>query len=753
MKIVSSTALLLLLSAAAFAQSATISGTVTYSRNIPLHDVTVRVSQTGQTARTDSEGRYTLSDIAPGRYTLIYHLEGFSDVTRVVTVSAGASLNIDIELPVLALREQVTVTASGEEQSVFDSFQNVISVGSTRVTEKASTSIGEVLEEETGVAKRSFGPGSSRPVIRGFDGDRVLVLQDGVRSGSVGSQSGDHGEPLDPLSAERLEVLKGPATLLYGSNAIGGVVNVIGHHTDDYHDGFRGFFTGVGGTADRQRAAAGGLEYGFNRWLFRGNLSAQRTGDYDTPLGRIPNSRARSNSASFGTGYYGENAFFGGTYGFDVRRYGVPFAALFEEHDDDDDLAGRSRFGELPDVDEEIDLRLRRHNLRFNGGFRNLTNSFLRGVNYSFDYTDYRHKEIEIEEDGDEEVGTIFTNKTFSYRSVFEQQKYNKLTGRFGFEGFNRNYRVEGAEQLIDGKVTQNSFSGFALQEIDLDRIRLQFGGRVENNRYDTENPALRDRSFTGFSGGAGINIGLWEGGAFIANYTHSHRAPALEELYNNGPHIGTVTFEIGNEDLRSERSNGIDLSLRHLARNVRFTGNIFYYRINNFVFLAPQDEDGDGEVDIEDGLPVARFEQEDASFVGGELSAEATFNRYLGGFLSFDVVRAKLVNESVDLPRIPPAKLRMGLDFRYNGLSLRPEVVIASAQTKIFPLETRTDGYGIVNLAGSYTIGRQHSAHIFSFNAYNLTNKLYRNHVNFIKDLLPEIGRGIRFGYTIRIF
>ncbi len=751
MRIISLIALFTLLSFSAMAQSGSISGTVTYSRSIPLHDVTVRVSQTGQTTRSDTDGRYTIADIAPGRYTIIYHLEGFSDVTRVVTVMAGSSLAIDVDLPVLALREQVTVTATGEEQSVFDSFQNVIAVGSTRVTEKASTSIGEVLEDETGVAKRSFGPGSSRPVIRGFDGDRVLVLQDGVRNGSVGSQSGDHGEPTDPLSAERIEVLKGPATLLYGSNAIGGVVNVIGHHADDYHDGFRGFFTGVGGTADRQGAAAGGLEYGYNRWLFRGNLSAHRTGDYETPLGRIPNSRSRSNSASFGTGYYGENAFFGGSYNFDLRRYGVPFAALFEEHEEKEEARGR--FGELPDVDEEIDLRLRRHNLRFNGGFRDLTNSFLRGMNYSFDYTDYRHKEIEIEEDGDEEVGTIFANKTFSYRSVFEQQKYNRLTGRFGLEGFNRNYKVEGEEQLIDGKVTQNSFSVFALEELDFDRIKLQFGGRVENNRYRTEDPLLRDRSFTGFSGGAGINIGLWEGGAFVANYTHSHRAPALEELYNNGPHIGTVTFEIGNDDLRSERSNGLDLSLRHLGRNFRFTGNVFYYRIDDFVFLAPQDEDGDGEVDIEDGLPVAAFEQENASFVGGEISAEATFNRYMGGFVSFDVVRAKLVNENVDLPRIPPAKLRMGLDFRYNGLSVRPEVVVASAQTKIFPLETRTDGYGIFNIGGSYTIGRQHYAHIFSFNAYNLTNKLYRNHVNFIKDFLPEIGRGVRFGYTIRIF
>ncbi len=739
----------LFLSVAAFAQTGSINGRVTFGINTPLHGVTVTVIQTRQTAQTDTDGNFAITGVNPGRYTVLAHLDGFSDVTRVITVPTGGAATVNMQLEVLALTEQVTVTLSGEEQSVFDSFQTVTSVGSTRITEKAATSIGEVLEHEVGVAKRSFGPGASRPVIRGFDGDRVLVLQDGVRAGSLGSQSGDHGEPADPLSAERIEVVKGPATLLYGSNAIGGVVNVISHHDNRFHDGLRGFFTGVGGTADRQAGAAGGVEYGVDNWMFRGSLSAQRTGDFNTPIGRIPNSATRSNTGSFGAGYYADKGFFSGSYTLDIRRYGVPFAAEFHDHHH-----GHKHEGEEPheEEDEEIDLRMRRHNVRFTGGFRDLTNPFLSGVNYSVDYTNYRHKELEIE-DGVEEVGTVFDNKIVSYRSVFEQQRYGRLTGRFGFEGFNRNYLVEGEEQLIDGEVKQNSFSAFALEELDFGRVRFQFGGRVENNRYRTENPDLRDRDFTAFSGGAGINVGLWEGGAFVMNYTHANRAPALEELYNFGPHIGNVTFEIGNENLRRETANGVDFSLRHQTGRFRFTGDVYYYHIKDFVFLAPQDEDGDGDIDFEDGLPVARFEQEDARYVGAELKAEATFNQYIGGFAAFDVTRARLTDSNTNVPRIPPARARLGLDLRYEGLSVRPEVVIAADQDRIFPLETRTPGYGLFNVAASYTIGRQHSAHIFSINAYNLTNKLYRNHVNFVKDLMPEIGRGVRFGYTVRFF
>ncbi len=729
-----------------FAQTGSISGVVKFGTDTFLHDARVSVVQTTHTTQTDQNGRYEITGVTPGRYTILAHLEGFADASQVVTVATGANLTVDFRLQIASLQEQVTVTASGIQQSVFDSFQTVNSVGSTRIAERAATSLGEVLENETGVAKRSFGPGSSRPVIRGFDGDRVLVLEDGVRSGSVGSQSGDHGETVDPLSAERIEIVKGPGTLLYGSNALGGVVNVIGHHENEAQNGFRGFFTGVGGTADRQRGAAGGVEYGVRSWLVRGNLSAQRAGDVNTPLGRVPNSASRSNSGSFGLGYYGDKAYLSGSYGADVRRYGIPFAALFEE-------AGSPEMGGgLPVVDDEIDIRSRRYNTRVTGGVRDLANSFLSGVQYSLDYTDYRHKEIETA-GGIDEVGTVFDNKTFSYRSLFEQTKRGRLTGRFGFEGFDRSYEVNGAEQLIQGKVKHNAVSVFGLEELNFERVKFQFGGRVESNRYRPESVDLRGRSFTGFSGGAGVNFALWNGGAFIANFSHSFRAPALEELYNNGPHIGNVTFEIGNNDLRSERSNGIDLSLRHQSRRIRFSGDVFYYRIGDFVFLAPQDADGDGQIDTMNGLPVARYEQADATYAGAELNAEMTFSKYLGGFVSLDFVRALLVDEGLDLPRIPPGRARVGLDIRHKDLSVRPEAIFAADQENIFPLETRTAGYGVFNIAGSYTIGRKHSAHIFTFNAYNLTDRLYRNHVSFIKELVPEIGRGIRFGYTVRFF
>ncbi len=711
--------------------SARLRGKVTLAvEGTPLHNVIVSIIQLKRSVETDDDGVYQFTDLPPGNYTVLAHIEGFPDAIKSVQVTGETTL--DIEMKLSGPREQITVTASGNEQLTSQAFQSVTTLDSTSLVEKASSSIGEVLDREPGVAKRSFGPGAARPVIRGFDGDRVLVLQDGIRTGSLGSQSGDHGEPIDVLALERLEVLKGPATLLYGSNAIGGVVNAITGH-DYAHTGVRGYFTALGGTASSQGGVSGGIEYGIGKWMIWGNASGQRTGDYNTPVGEVPNSKTRAASGVAGFGRYGDKSFFSLNYGYDDRRYGVPFAASFE---------GEGEPGATTE-EETIDLKMRRHDIKFTGGLRD-TGRFIDSFKLTFTYSDYEHKELE-----GETVGTTFRNKVFNYRGQFEQQKKGRWSGSFGFEGLVRDYNTVGAEALAP-PVDQKTFSAFALQEIDYERVKFQFGARVERNSYNPE--GLRDRAFTGFSGAAGIRVGIWKDGAIVANYTHSYRAPALEELYNFGPHIGNLTFEIGNPDLKREASNGIDLSLRHTASRVRAEANFYYYRISDFVFLAPTGE-------IEDNLLVANYLQDDARFIGTELNFDVNLHRYVWLNTSLDYVDAELsrglgsLAKGTPLPRISPLRGAVGLEFGYKGLSVRPEAVMVRDQDQIFPTETRTAGYTLFNLAASYSIPRQHFAHIFSVNAFNLGDRLYRNHLSFIKELAPEIGRGVRLTYTMRFF
>ncbi|HKG12110.1 MAG TPA: TonB-dependent receptor [Pyrinomonadaceae bacterium] len=727
--------LFLLLPARAFAQAATaaapqqsastgtVRGTVrTAEGDTVLHNVIVNIVQLGRSTETDDAGAFEFINVPAGTYTVLVHMEGFPDATRQVAIGAGAAVALDFKMRLSNIKEEVTVTATGSEQSTFDSFQSVNTVDALMLARESHPSIGEVLDKEPGVAKRSFGPGSSRPVVRGFDGDRVLVTQDGASTGSLGSQSADHAEPIDVLSLERIEVVKGPATLLYGSNAVGGVVNAITGH-DFAHAGWRGYATGVGGTTNNQGGVSAGLEYGKGKWMFWGNGSLQRTGDYDTPVGRIEQSFTREAATTLGAGWYAAKKFASFTYGYDQRRYGVPFASFFE--------SGGEEAG------SDVSIKARRHDFKFNGGWRDL-GSFVNGFKLTLDYSDYAHDELE-----GSEVGTHFSNKNFAYRGVFDQKKTGRFTGSWGFAGFHRDYTSTGEETLAPPTV-QNNVAAFALQEIDFERVRFQLGGRVEHNGY---NPVgLIDRSFTGFSGAAGVRFALWKEGAFVANYTHSYRAPALEELYNDGPHVGNLTFEVGNPLLRPEVNNGVDFSLRHASKRVKGEANFYLYDIKNFVFLAPTGE-------IRDNLIEARYDQADSRFRGTEMSLDVAAHETLWLNFGFDYVNAELKETGTPLPRIPPMRGRVGIDWRYKAFDIKPEATFVKDQDQIFPTETRTAGYTLFDLSASYTIAKPHYAQVFSVNAFNLGDRLYRNHLSFIKDLAPEIGRGVRFSYTIRYF
>ncbi len=689
-----------------------------------IHGASVLIAELKRSVNSDDEGNFVFTNIPPGNYTLHAHLEGFGDESKPITVTAGGTTNVTLELSLSGIKEQVTVTASGSEQLTFEAIESVSSVDSSEIASRASAGLGDVLDNEAGVAKRSSGPGTSRPVIRGFDGDRVKVAADGVSVGSLASQSGDHAEPVDIFGAQRIEVVKGPATLLYGSNAIGGVVNTISGHDEGVHPGLHGYFTTIGATNSNQGAASVGLEYGVRQWMLWGNASGQRSGDYTAggDFGKVVNSFTRTAAGTVGGGYFGTKAFFTTNFNYYQSRYGIPLD--FREEDP-----------------ELRSLRLWRNDVKFTFGYNDPT-LFVAGIKFTVDISNYRHQELE-----GSEVGTTFRNNVGSVRGVFEQKKAGRLTGRFGFETYHRYFATVGNETLIDGPVKQDNFSVFGLEELKWERFSLQFGGRVENNRYNPLNIDLLDRNFTGFSGAIGSRFDLWKGGAFVANYSHGFRAPALDELYNNGPHDGSLLFEVGNENLKPEVSDGVDLSLRQQNKLIRAEANFYYYHFKNFVFLAPTDE-----IDKDSGFFIADYLQANSRFLGTELSVDVTANKSLNVLFGFDYVNAELT-DGTPLPRISPMRGRIGLDFHYKNFSVKPEFVAVGDQDRVFINETPTAGYGTFNVSGNYVISRKHYANIFSVNAFNLNNRLYYNHISFIKDISPEIGRGVRLSYTLRFF
>src|SRR2546429_2372208 len=273
--------------------SGTIHGVVSLEPSrTPVRNAVVTIAELQKSVLTDENGAFQFTDVPAGRYQVIAHLDRVPDVVKRVEISSGDQ-SIDFQLLLAPVREEVIVTASGSAESVNAAYQSVNSVGALELAQRNPVSIGEALEGQLGIAKRSFGPGSGRPIIRGFDGDRVLVLQDGLRLGGIASQSADEVEPIDVLSLDRVEIVKGPATLLYGSNAIGGVVNGISTN-DVYQPGLSGYLTAFGSTNNQQIGSSAGLKFGRRNFLIFGNAGTQKADDYHTPAGTILNSYVRT---------------------------------------------------------------------------------------------------------------------------------------------------------------------------------------------------------------------------------------------------------------------------------------------------------------------------------------------------------------------------------------------------------------------------------------------------------------------------
>lgn len=699
----------------------TLSGTVTLDNSgVAVQNATVTILNLRRSVQTNDEGKYKFVGLPEGRYDVLAHLDRVPDVVQSVDVRNETTFNIRLFLTIVT--EQVTVSGSGTEEAISNAYGSVAAVSAVKIGEGNPLTIGDAVDRLPGVAKRSFGPGSGRPVIRGFDGDRVLVLKDGLRIGGIASQSGDEVEPIDVLSLDRIEVVKGPATLLFGSNAIGGVVNGISTN-EVFLEGLSGYLSGFGGSNNWQAGGGGGLKYGFGEFMVFGSGTVQKANGYVTPIGTIRNSFAKNSSYSAGVGWFPHRGWILFSYGFDRQRYGIPTDA------------------------DEIDLeslKSRRYNFEIKGGLRGL-GGFVESGDFAVSYNDYKNREFEFETDENViELESLATNKNFNYRASFNHRRIGKFSGTFGSSGFTRDF-VSLGEEAPAPRTKQQSFSAFGLERIEFERIGLQFGGRIEQNQYNPEG-ALPTRNFVGVSASVGARFRLSANGLLAANYQHSFRAPALEELFNFGRHPGLLVFDIGDPNLTSERSDGVDTNFRYNRDRIRIESGVYYYRITNFVFQAFS-----GNTDDESNLPIINYAQADARYTGAEAGLEAGVAKSLWFTSRIDYVRADLTELDRPLPRIPPIRAAVGFDWHYGGLSVRPEAIFAGKQDRIFDNETETPGYAVFNINGSYSFVANRTAHVLSFSAFNLGDKLYRNHLSFIKDIAPEIGRGFRFNYSMR--
>lgn len=635
----------------------------------------------------------------------------------------------------------------------------------TELQRQTRSSIGETLARQPGVTSSFFGPNASRPILRGLDNERVRVLTDGIGSFDVSNTSVDHAVAVNPLLADRVEIVRGPAALLYGSGAIGGVVNMrdlrIPREVPDsavHVDAA----AGVASAADERNVAAslnarlgggfvahvdasifGSGDYRTGGFIFGRELreeAAEAGGEVAEEArarGRVENTAARTWDVGGGIAWIGQDgASLGVAVSHLANRYGIPNTLEIEHHDEDhhddhhddhDDHAGHAH------EDITLDMRQTRVDVRgslpLGGAFKQLN---VRGG-----WADYRHDEIE--DNG--EIGTSFFNRSWEGRIELVQETRGGWQGASGVQMFSRNFRAVGEEAYIPANETRQ-IGLFTLQELDLGRVRLEGGARYEHANVKSAIVG-RERRFDSVSLSAGGSLDLGRGFRLAASLARTERAPSAEELFANGAHAATRAFEIGNADFRTERQLGAEAVLRGRGTGWRIELSAFLNRFDNYIFLSPTGAE-------EDDLPVFRYAQADARFYGfeieGSLKVVQLGQTRIDVTSMVDYTRASILRGGGAVPRIPPLRSIVGIEAgSAAGIGGRLEVEHVTRQDRIAGFETQTPAFTMVNASLNWQPFGPDSATSVIVQANNIFDVEARRHSSFLKDVAPLFGRDLR--------
>lgn len=667
-----------------------------------------------------------------------------------------------------AQRDEIIVTASPLARTQTETISATSVIAGENLERRLENSIGETLRREPGVSSTFFGPGASRPVIRGLGGDRISVLDAGLGSLDASQTSPDHAVAVEPATAQRIEIIRGPQSLLYGSSAAGGVVNVFSGRIprEAPEGGFSGSLRAGGSTVDDGFETAGGFDAtlaktGAGALVFHGDGFHRRSGDYAIPgyarsetlraaahnddrheeeaFGAVDNTFVRKSGGAAGLSFVFDRGFFGVSGTAIDTKYGLPVE--HEHHHDDDDHDHDHAHHD--DHGVEIDLRQRR--LDFDGeieaDFLLFSKTKLR-----IGHADYRHAELD---DGIEE--TIFETRGWEGRLELVNKETSllggALNGAVGYQFRLRDFSAVGEEAFVPPTGTgQHGF--FAVKELTFGALRFDLGGRYERTRHEIQETGFA-RDFNSFSVSGGVGAKANEHVFLGVSGYRTERAPSVEELFSNGPHLGVNAFEIGDPGLGEEIARGVEAAIRYNSERLYLSLNGYYTSYRDFIYEARTGE-------AIDGLDVLRFFADDATFRGFEAQAKAELFQ-AGRFdihadASLDMVRARLNETGAGrLPRIPPLSGLLGFEARAASVDFRVEGEFVAAQTRTAALESPTDGYALLN---AFVTLRPFASRdvALRLSASNLTNAEARLHPSHLKELFPLPGRNFRASLQVRI-
>lgn len=620
--------------------------------------------------------------------------------------------------------------------------------------------IGETLNGIPGVSQTSFGPNASRPVIRGLDAERVRILQNGVGILDASSLSFDHAVAIDPLVIEQIDVIRGPASLLYGGSAVGGVVNAIDHRIPrEKLNGVTGRAEARVGGPDSQNSVAGVIDAGNGRFAIHGDVFSRKTSDLDIPdfavsrrkaakdgiarenRGRLNNSSAESDGGAIGASLTFDNGYIGASFSTLDSNYGV-----------------------VAKEGVRIDMRSNRWDLA--SEFTDLGNVINR-VKFRMAYTDYKHDEVKLGE-----VDTSFANRgiegSFEAGHAPINTGVGTLQGTVGLQFQNTHFSALGHEAFVPNNTTQTK-ALYVYEELPIlatnNKLKLTAGARFGHTSVDKSasehfGPA-ENRSFNPNSYAMGSLYQFNDNWTLAGNVSHNERAPSHFELYANGIHAATGQFEVGNSQFDVERSKGIDAQIRWKKDAHSFSVGAYYTRFSNFIGLFDTgrmsgDDDHDDHDDDDDhddhhdhhdeSLPIAQFGNVAAVIKGLETEGRFNVANHLDLTMRGDYVHATDRDTGRPLPRIAPLRLGAGLIYQNSQFGARVNVMRAFNQGRTATQELATDGYTDVSAMVTYKLPTKTNWELFA-RANNLLNEEIREHSSFLKDLSMQGRRSVMLG------
>jgi iron complex outermembrane receptor protein len=675
--------------------------------------------------------------------------------------------------------EEVVVTATPLDRNLIEMSQSSTVLKGSALQQELHNNIGETLTRLPGLSNASFGQNVGRPVIRGLQGVRVGVLNDNMTSSDASAVSQDHAVPVEPFLADQIEVLRGPATLIYGSGSIGGVINVVSNTIPVAlpENQLEGRVLVQGDSAANQKFAVGRLDFGSGS--FAGHVSAfyRRTEDYEIPgpaelypeddledheeeqegeehqegsTGILENSFLDNEGGAIGASWIGETWTVGLSYTAFDSDYGIPGA---HAHEHEDEHEGSDEH-ELEDEEENVTVGL--ENRRIDG--------LLLGVNpirgferfkLNVAQTDYQHTEFE-----GEEIGTVFDSETLDARLELRHVTMGRWSGAFGGQVMEREFSAIGEEAFVPPSDT-DSWALFWVESAEFENWRLDLGLRYENVdtsaleldhehkqkeevHHEDEGLEIISRDFTPMSFSTAAVWHVNDNSHLAFTFASAERAPSDAELFSFGPHLATQTFEVGNPDLGVETNRHYEVSWR--LHEGALTGAItFYYDdFDDYIYQADTGL-------VEDGLPLRQWSQQGANFTGGELEINWDIGHTLSGhwqlFGFYDRVEAELSDGS-SVPRIPPQRFGLGADWDHRSWAGNMTWIRADDHTDTAEYETATPGYDLLNAEISYRFGFDSGAGMELYlKGQNLLNEDIRNSTSFLKDQAPQIGRNFILG------